>query len=138
MRNTESIAPWAQWALVLLITMGLLEGVITLLLHNPALIPGPALPMFQSYHRGYDRPILQLYPPCAVHDPVLTYTLRPGECRFRSREFDTRLAINSRGLRASEDASIARMSSFWVIRSPWAGASRPMRPSPAELPIAPV
>src|SRR5262249_16758117 len=41
-------------------------------------------------------------PECAQYDPELTYILRPGVCRFRNREFDTEVRVNSRGFRSDE------------------------------------
>lgn len=44
---------------------------------------------------------------CAQYDPEITYTLRPGECRFQNAEFDTTVRANSMGLRDDEASLLA-------------------------------
>lgn len=62
----------------------------------------PILRVLSSYYTEHDRRIVQALPECAVYDPFLAYTLRPGTCRFANRDFDTEIRANSLGLRDSE------------------------------------
>jgi hypothetical protein len=82
--------------------MALAEGGLELLLTYPTSIPSPLVGTLQQYYRGYGRRIILNTPACARYDPGLLYTLRPGECVFRNREFDTRVAVNSLGVRDDE------------------------------------
>ncbi len=52
----------------------------------------------------HERRIVQYLPGCAEHDAELGYRLKPGRCRFRNREYDTEIAVNSAGLRDAEAA----------------------------------
>jgi hypothetical protein len=58
--------------------------------------------LFQQVYRHFNRSIVQFEPACAQYDPALTYTLKPGTCRFENREFSTELRINRLGLRDDE------------------------------------
>ncbi len=96
--------------LSLLVGLGLAEGALAFLLEHAELakrLPGGALSHLRSYYLQHDRTLLQALPECSRYDPGLFYTLRPGECRFRNREFDTVLRVNSAGLRDSEAALAA-------------------------------
>ncbi len=83
------------------VTVVLLEGLLALWLAWPAL---PAAPLAQRLYADET-----IYPnfdsACARFDPELFYTLRPGTCRFDTREFSTELRINSMGFR-DEEASL--------------------------------
>lgn len=63
-----------------------------------------AKPVIRDIYMGKDRNIITFLEECTVYDPQLTYTLRPGNCRFRNREFDTLVTANSLGLRDEEEA----------------------------------
>jgi hypothetical protein len=80
----------------------LADGGIELWLQHPTSIPGPLVGALQQYYRVHDRTIIQAIPACTRYDSALLYTLRPGECDFRNREFDTRVAVNSLGVRDDE------------------------------------
>jgi hypothetical protein len=56
---------------------------------------------------------VQFLPDCGRYDPDVTYTLRPGVCRFRNAEFDTELRINSAGL--GDDEASLRDASVVVL-----------------------
>lgn len=64
----------------------------------------PLRPAVRYIYMNWDRDMVQFLPECSQHDPVLTYILKPGECVFRNREFETRLYINSLGLRDDEQS----------------------------------
>ena len=88
-----------------LLLLSALEGAIALALRTP---PGSGPEHFErarrSWYMDHERHIVQYRPECAEHDPELGYRLRPGSCRFRNREFDTELHVNSLGVRDSEAA----------------------------------
>jgi hypothetical protein len=94
--------PWFAVAIGLIGALALAEGGIELLLRHPTSIPGPLVDAFQQYYRLHGRTILLAIPACVRYDPELLYTLRPGECHFSGREFDTRVAVNSLGVRDDE------------------------------------
>jgi hypothetical protein len=58
----------------------------------------------QDYYLLWERRIVQFLPECARYDEELTYTLRPGGCRFRGREFSVDLRVNHLAFRATEEA----------------------------------
>ena len=95
-----------QGAVILLITLGLLEGLVAFSFRFPALSPLP-LSVLRQMHVLFDRNTIQVMPTCAIYDATLTYTLRPGSCTFANREFTNRYAINALGVR-DDDASLVR------------------------------
>ncbi len=103
MRRLTRSLPWIA---SLLVTLGLLEAVVTAFLAFPGL--NAALPAALRGHvaRLYatrDRMAISLMPDCAQYDPETFYVLRPGAtCRFANREYDTAYRVNSAGLRDVE------------------------------------
>ncbi len=96
----------ALFALSLVATLAIAESGFAMLLASPGTLrraPSGLLSHLRSYYLRHDRVMAQALPECAVYDPGLFYTLRPGSCRFRNREFDTTLRINSMGVRDTED-----------------------------------
>lgn len=85
--------------LVLVLTLLLSEAVVELLLRAPRLVPDAALENLRADYLEHDRAIVQFLPECSRWDDELVYTLLPGTCRFRNREFDVSLEINALGLR---------------------------------------
>ncbi len=61
----------------------------------------------RELHLEHERDVLHFDARHAQYDPELFYTLRPGGARFTSREFDTRLEVNSAGLRDDEASLVA-------------------------------
>jgi hypothetical protein len=92
-------------ALLLFVGLALAEATIELLLYRPDFVPAPMIEILQSYYFATDQPIIQYLPECARYDPQLTYTLKPGRCRFRGRYFDTWVEINRLGTR-DDDRSL--------------------------------
>lgn len=76
----------------------LLEGLLALWLAWPALPVTPLVRRLYAAELVYP----QYDPACARFDAELFYALRPGTCRFDSREFSTELRINSAGFRDDE------------------------------------
>ncbi|MCU7836108.1 MAG: hypothetical protein KZQ83_12770 [gamma proteobacterium symbiont of Taylorina sp.] len=68
-------------------------------MNNSSLLQGNLLSSFQKYYAKRDRKIIQYLPQCAVYDQSLSYTLKPGNCHIKNREFDINYAINKIGLR---------------------------------------
>lgn len=66
----------------------------------------PYLNPFREYYARVDRKVIQYLPECGRYDEGLTYTLKPGTCRFHNREFDVEYRINSAGVR-DDEASLA-------------------------------
>ena len=60
-----------------------------------------------DWYTHWERNIVQYDPACARYDAELTYTLRPGRCRFANREFDVELAVSTLGVRDAEEAGVA-------------------------------
>ena len=99
----------ALLAFSLVATLLIAESAFALLLRAPLAllhVPGGLSSHLRGYYLHHDRVMAQALPECAVYDPGLFYTLRPGACHFRNREFDTTLRINSKGVRDAEDALI--------------------------------
>ena len=90
-----------------IIGVALLEGIFLTLLHSPGLTarsPKPVQRLVQQIYRHFNRMLVQFDPACAVYDPEVTYTLKPGACTFRNIEFETRIEVNGRGVRDREAA----------------------------------
>lgn len=81
----------------------ILETLIYAGLEKPSLIPGSAAWFFKDYYRERDRAIIQVTD-CAKYDSQLFYLLKPGQCVFTNREFNTHYDINSAGLRDDENS----------------------------------
>ena len=73
-------------------------------LKNPSYIPKKALGVFQTYYYQKDQLIIQTSPDCGRYDKDLFYTLKPGECDFSGRYFDTKVSVNSLGARDDESS----------------------------------
>lgn len=93
-----------QLAIIGLVTLGLLEALVAWSFRYPAASPLP-LQVVRQMHVLFDRNTIQVMPECAVYDPALTYTLRPGTCTFANREFRTTVSVNAIGVR-DDDASL--------------------------------
>jgi len=92
----------------LVVALALLEGVLLILLHAPgvtAISPRPVKRLIQQLYRHFNRMLVQFDPACAIYDPEVTYTLKPGVCTFSNLEFHTTLRINHLGVR-DEEASL--------------------------------
>jgi len=91
------------WNLIVLAAIfGLGEAVGALLLANPGKAPAPFLRGMRHYYFSHDRNIIQMREGCGQYDPGLGYTLRPGQCEFKNREFATTVRVNSLGTRDDE------------------------------------
>ena len=98
-------APVLKLLAINLLVFGLmlaaLEGALCLL--YVAQIPWqPLRQAARDFYIDHERETLQYLPECARYDQELTYVLRPGSCRFKNREFDTTVHINSRGFHDRE------------------------------------
>ncbi len=85
----------------------LVEAAVEVLLANAQILK--SMPNFveKALVRLYlhrDRIQIGMHPECSRFSEDLLYTLRPGRCEFKNREYDTPYRINSQGLRDSEDA----------------------------------
>lgn len=110
--NSNAVKPplkirLAALAFGLVVPLALSEGLIEISLSQPSLferLPGGLkTALSHVYKRGVRRAV-SLWPECARYDRELSYTLRPGACVMENREFTTRYAINSQGLRDDEDS----------------------------------
>jgi hypothetical protein len=96
------VVVWTLLGLVGVGALGVFELGLSVVLTHP-----PSETLFEAarlYYNEWDRSIVQFLPECSRYDSSLTYTLRPGRCRFRNREFDTEIRVNSRGFRSDEQA----------------------------------
>lgn len=85
-----------------LVSISAFELTASLLLRNSSLIQGNLLEVFRDYYLEKDRKIIQLLPECARYDSALTYTLKPGSCVIKNREFEVTYFINRLGVRDDE------------------------------------
>ena len=91
----------AIFVVVLLVGFELgFEVVLRLIAFGVITVPDDSL--FRAYYMNAEREIISYLPTCARYDQDLTYTLKPGECRFANREYGTHLQVNSMGLRDDE------------------------------------
>src|SRR4029450_6667436 len=87
----------------------LLEGVFLVLLHFPsvtAVSPRPVQRLTQQIYRHFNRSLIQFEEACAVYDPEVTYTLKPGTCTFGNLEFKNTFNVNLLGV--VDDQAAAR------------------------------
>jgi hypothetical protein len=105
----DSVAPrrrhlWAAALVASLIAaiafLAVAEGVLVVMLNHPP--PVVWLRRVLAAYNETDRILIQFMPECARYDTELGYTLRPGTCRFRNRDFDTEVRVNSQGVRDAE------------------------------------
>jgi hypothetical protein len=75
-----------------------------LLINNSSVLKGPLLTVFRKYYRYKDRKIIQYIEDCAKYDSELAYTLKPGKCHLKNREWEVEFSINSAGLRDDEES----------------------------------
>lgn len=94
-------------ALLVFIMFAIVEGSLAFLFKNQFLLQSIMLKYVRAYYVRFDRNIIQFLPECARYDSHLTYTLKPGRCRFFNREFDVEFQINSLGVRDDELSLIA-------------------------------
>ncbi len=84
-----------------------LEGTFLLLLHVPRLTaaaPRSIRRLAQQVYRHFNRNLIQFDPNCAVYDPGVTYTLKPGSCTFSNLEFSNQYDIDRAGTRDTDAA----------------------------------
>ncbi len=97
----------ASYGVIAVLGLVLSELVLSLLLDHSAIVRYLPREALRRYYKHSDRQIIQYMPECAVYDRELTYRLRPGSCRFRNREFDVVVEVNSLGVR-DDEASLSR------------------------------
>jgi len=78
---------------------------LALLLHRASAFDH-VLAAARRYYQTYEVRMAQYLPATARYDPRLTYRLRPGRNAFANREFETVLAVNSRGVRDDEESLV--------------------------------
>lgn len=93
-----------QTVVTVVATTALLEGLVVWSFRAPQLSPLPRT-VVRQMHVLFDRNTIQVMPECAIYDPALTYTLKPGRCTFSNREFTTEVAVNRLGVR-DDDRSL--------------------------------
>lgn len=85
--------------------MGVLELTLAVLMAHP---PSRSfLNAARQYYYFWERRLIQFLPECSQYDAELTYTLKPGQCRFRNREFSTEIRANRAGFRSDADDQVA-------------------------------
>ncbi len=73
-----------------------------------ALALGPWIVELQrDYYVGVDQNLMSYNAACARYDRELTYLLKPPGCDFDNREYQTKVKVNSAGLRDTEDSLTA-------------------------------
>jgi hypothetical protein len=114
MKDHRYIRWWAIRVTAVAILIGIplagFEILVEYLLRNPAALrfmPEPVSVAVTRIYNHRDRIQINMDPKCSRFDEQVLYTLRPGQCRFTNREFDTHFRINSAGLRDEEEALVA-------------------------------
>jgi len=102
MKNTKLFKLLVSTFLIVIITAACFEVTIIVLLNNPSLLTGGLKTIAQQFYMNVDRKIIQFLPECSRYDESLSYMLKPGECRFKNREFDVEVSANSAGFRDKE------------------------------------
>lgn len=77
---------------------------LNFLLNHSSLLRGNLLGVIRNYYMQNDRKIIQYLSECAKYDNDLAYTLKPGKCHIKNREFEVQYSINSIGVRDSESS----------------------------------
>lgn len=105
---------WRTWlfnallvAASLAVGAAMIEGAIAYALAHPEMLAGTDRPLAlaRNYYMRKDRRIVQFLPECAVYDPEVTYTLKPGgRCTVANREHTVEYAANRAGLRDDDGA----------------------------------
>ncbi len=93
------------------LTLVLLEVSLAWMFHNPSFSVLP-LDLLRTLYKREFRSVIQTEPACAIYDDKVTYTLKPGSCEFSNFEFDTRVTVNSAGLRSTEADLVAPEAIF--------------------------
>ena len=76
--------------------------------------PQPVRRLVQQIYRHFNRSLIQFDEACAIYDPEVTYTLKPGTCTFGNLEFQNTFNVNRLGVRDDEARrSMAPRSSCW-------------------------
>ena len=91
--------------LAIILILALFEGLMSLLISNPALLARCPRKIQNSVGYLYSaggRRVIQFMPACAQYDRELGYTLKPGSCTFSGVEFNNGYRINSLGVRDDE------------------------------------
>ncbi|MBX7139168.1 MAG: hypothetical protein K1X83_14430 [Oligoflexia bacterium] len=57
----------------------------------------------RTFYREQDRNLVHYMPECSRYNSRTTYRLKPGSCRFATREFDTTISANALGFRSSAE-----------------------------------
>jgi hypothetical protein len=114
MNNRLRIRWWAVRVVALASLVGIplagFEVAVEYLLRNPAALGYVSGPLRVAVIRIYnhrDRIQINMDSRCSRYDERLLYTLKPGQCRFANREFDTHYRINAAGVRDADDALVA-------------------------------
>jgi hypothetical protein len=93
--------------LILIVLLSMLEGAWLYTLSHSELIrklPPNFAHNISAQYMSNDRSIIQFMSSCAKYDSVLSYTLKPGTCRFENPEFSVEVRVNTIGLRDDEQS----------------------------------
>jgi len=104
-RNKNLLFTTIFTSFLFLITILLIEIVAAFFLNNSAILPDKLLLAFRMHYMSKDRNLIQYSSDCAIYDSDLTYTLKPGGCHTKGREFEAEYFVNSAGMR-DDDASL--------------------------------
>ena len=107
MKNRKKISSIILTGLLCIVTLALMELTFTLILNNSWLLNGRLLGVFRNYYMDEDRKIIQYLSDCGKYDDELAYTLKPGKCHIKNREFEVDYLINSIGMRDDESSLIS-------------------------------
>ena len=98
-------------ALSLFFSLAVVEGGAEFALSHPAILAslhgpgGRVLALLRSCYMRFDRHIVQYLPACAVYDPEVSYTLKPGaRAIVKNREYRVEYSANRAGLRDDDES----------------------------------
>ncbi|MEQ8226765.1 MAG: hypothetical protein RIA64_01670 [Rhodospirillales bacterium] len=95
------------YGLMVLFAFTLIELFVIAGLKAPGMLNNFPVALHEAFRRFYIRRDMYsptLSPDCGRYDSGTFYTLKPGECLFKNREFAVKLRVNSAGLRDDENS----------------------------------
>ena len=103
--KTQLVVPILLVATSTLFALGLVEIAFSAFLWYPPAVralPSHVRNVVRRYYLGVDRAVVQGMAACSQYDARVFYTLKPGGCVQKEREFRVQYNVNSQGMRDSE------------------------------------
>ena len=107
MKNREEFISIVFGGLLCIVIVIFLELIFSFILNNSWVLNGRLLGVFRKYYMAQDRKIIQYLSDGGKYDDELAYTLKPGKCHIKNREYEVDYLINSIGTRDDESSLIS-------------------------------